>query len=599
MKDSDRASEIEHPLERWLLAFSAILPLVVAVWNSENIADASHDSGVVRTVGLGFTGLFRALDGVASSLFMLVPIGTLAFRAAIVQSAAVGAIGILIFREVRRSLRVVEGPVLLKAGVAIIAALMVGWSVPIQIEARSAGGSVFGLLLPLLVREALLARAPIGAVGFLFGLCASYEPMSLVLAIGLTSIEWIFSPPPEKSAISALSLGFLLGLTPFGLALLFNRLHAEASLPASLFAFPLGEPGLMKSQTLSAFATTTFGAFICVVASVFALATLHPFARFALRWAMVGALSVGGLLLHAPCGPSRYSVAALGLVAAISVGAAIAFFFVVREVSRARIPFAFVSSLLCLLFGVSVPARLLDDTLTRSNAHTRILAGAWDEATWGSAPSRAVFLATDARWFLRALAARIAGDLRGDIEIVPLFDLTHRLAAVELYREPLLASMYRDIALGARPEEWSLAKLSSVRGTLLPFPPDWDQGIVRHMIPNGLFVQFEAEPRGMSDRKKALESFSSLREVLVEANVRGDPELAALTVRAFRSRIALQAESGERELLSKTIEDLRAVAPEDPLIDKIARRMVTTKGAMHVTDLLDKSEPASGPPLGK
>lgn len=575
----------EHPIERWLCAVSALLPLVVAVWNAENIADASHDTGIVRTVGLGFTGLFRMLDGVLSSLFILIPIGTLAFRAAIAQAMVVGAIGVLLFREIRRSVNPIDAPALLKAGVALIGSLMVTWSVPLQMEAKSAGGSALGLLLPLLVREAVHAKVPLGVVGLLLGLSASYEPMSLVLALGLLSIEIASSPPLAKRDSIQLGVGALVGLLPFGLALFLHRLHAEGSLSMPLFVSPLGEPGMMKSHTPAEFATTTFGMFLCAVAAAFALATIHPMARFALRWAIVGVISLGGLFLHAPCGPSRYSVSSLGVVAAVSVLCAFAFLFVVRGVSRARIPFAFVSSLLCLFFGVSVPVRFLDDTLTRSNAHTRILAGAWDEATWGSAPSRTVFLATDARWFLRALSARLAGDLRGDIDIVPLYDLTHRLAAVELYREPLLASMYRDLALGARPEEWSLAKLSSARGTLLPFPPDWDQGIVRHMLPNGLFVQFEAEPRGMSDRKKALDSFSSLRATMVEANVKGDSELAALTVKAFRSRVALLAESGERELLSKTIEDLRAVAPDDPLIDKIARRMVTTKGPMHITDL--------------
>ncbi len=585
---------IEHPLERWLRPLASLLPALVAVWNVENIADASHDVGVVRTVGLGYTGGFRAFDALLAAFLIPLPLGTLAFRAAFAQAVFVALIGAILVREIRRTIETVDAAPLLKGIVALIGSLAVTCALPLQIEARSAGGSLLGVLLPLVVLVAVRMNAPVGLVGVALGLASSYEPVSFVFALSLVAPDAVRTFDRERrpegvpgATLAILFAGWLSGMLPLLIAFVFRQVHGEWSLTEAFFASPLGERGALPSDPLRAFLISTFGPFLlaCTLAGA-AVAWVDRHRWETSRWSLVALAGLGAVLLGAPAGSSRYSVASLGITVAVGVFSALAILAAVRKIASARIPFAFGSSLLFLLLAIALPVRLLDDTLNRSNAHTRILAGAWDEATWGSVPSRALFLATDSRWFLRALSQRVAGELRGDIELVPLYDLTHRLAAVELYREPTLASIYRDLALGTKPEEWSLTKLAATRGTLLPFPSDWDAGIVKHMVPNGLFVQFEVEPRGMSDRKKALDAFASLRAVLVRANVSGDPELARLTVAAFRSRVALQAESGERELLSKTIEDLRAVSPEDPMIDKIARRMVTTKGPMHITDLL-------------
>ena len=55
--------------------------------------EAGPMTRVVRTVGAGFTGIFRALDAVVAAPFLLFPVGTRALRAGL-ASAVVAAIAL-------------------------------------------------------------------------------------------------------------------------------------------------------------------------------------------------------------------------------------------------------------------------------------------------------------------------------------------------------------------------------------------------------------------------------------------------------------------------------------------------------------------------
>ena len=139
---------------------------------------------------------------------------------------------------------------------------------------------------------------------------------------------------------------------------------------------------------------------------------------------------------------------------------------------------------------------------------------------------------------------------------------------------------------GSTPEELSLATLASQRPMLASFDPHWDRGLARHFVPVGLTTRFEPEPRGASDRRRGLDAFSAGKERLVRVAVaKRDPDLASATATLLRGRAIGMAACGERDVLSRALDDLRPFAPEDPVANTLVRRIVTSKGPIEVRDL--------------
>jgi len=70
------------------------------------------------------------------------------------------------------------------------------------------------------------------------------------------------------------------------------------------------------------------------------------------------------------------------------------------------------------------------------------------------------------------------------------------------------------------------------------------------------------------------------------ASQASDGDYASATATLLRARAIGMAATGERELLSRALDDLRAFAPNDALGATLVRRMVTTKGGpIDVRDL--------------
>ena len=72
----------------------------------------------------------------------------------------------------------------------------------------------------------------------------------------------------------------------------------------------------------------------------------------------------------------------------------------------------------------------------------------------------------------------------------------------------------------------------------------------------GFFARFESEPRGTSDRKKALDAFIPERERLDCAITSPrDPELLAPTATLLRARALGLAASGDRDSIARALDD--------------------------------------------
>lgn len=589
-------------------AICAIAPALVAAAGVSPDAPASHDEGVVRTVGLGYGGIFHGPDVLVAGFARIVPVGTLALRAGLASSFVCGAAGLVLFLA-SRAFAVEVVPQLLPprggggaakahdrlvtavaAAVSLAATLSPVW----QAEASAAGGDVTGALVVL---AALLASqrvydASSRPAALLLGLGLASEPLVLAGA-ALALAPWLaraLAPADARARKGGLvdaAIAVALGASPLGVAAALGARAPVFGIAPSPFANAIADRVTPPASAVS-FATAEVGSLVLVAAGAgAALATLVPDARRRLA-SVLGVVVVGvaAIALGAPATASRTSAAVLATTAALHVLATASAVAIVLAIARARVPFAQASAALVVVLELVLPVRAADETSARRDARLPRATSTWNEVAWGAAPPSAVLLLLDRASSRRIAAARAAGEMRDDLLVVPSLDLSSRQARRALAQEPKLLPLYRDYALGAAPEELALAQLATARPLVLTFDPRWERSLSHHLVPVGLFSRFEPEPRGVSDRRRALEAFAPSKERLVRvASPKRDADLAAATATLLRGRAIGMAATGERDVLARALDDLRPFAPEDPVANQLVRRIVTTKGPIEVKDL--------------
>ncbi len=591
-----------------LLAGCALFPASLAAAGVTSAAPASHDEGLVRTVALGWTGIFRGLDVILAAPFVALPVGTRALRVSLASAVIAGICGAIAFVIARAIVAAVRpaaaSPRLLSAVAAAL--VLAGVLAPVwQAEAIAPGGTVTGALLVLAaiaIGQQGYARAeadpasdprPVWrSMALVVGLAASYEPLVLgATAVALAPwIHGLMRLKERKSSefVDALP-AFALGLAPLALAGALSRRAPELAIAASrTFASPLGERAGVR-VAFGPWALAEIG-YVILSAAVAGgvLTALVPAARRVFA-SLLGVLAVGwlALALQAPSGPWHTAAPILAATLVLHVLAAVALAAAVVAISTARVPFAQASAALVVVLELVLPVRAADETVGRREARAFDASSVWTEVAWGAAPTAAVLLVATPSTMRRIAAARAVGQMRTDLLVVPTFAMPSRLTDRALGAEPKLAPLYRDVALGATPEELSLAQLASQRPLLAAFHPTWDRNLARHFVPVGLTTRFEPEPRGSSDRRRALDAFTAGKDRLARVAIaKKDPDLASATASLLRGRAIGIAACGERDVLSRALDDLRPFAPDDNVANTLVRRIVTSKGAIEVRDLV-------------
>jgi hypothetical protein len=520
---------------------------------------------------------------------MMLPLGTRACRAGLAGAFVTAVAGWIAFEvaagltasTVTSFLKNVSGKKAerLTSAVSAVAVLTALLSPAWQTEAASPGGATTGALMVLLAMRA----TSLPAVALIAGLAGSYEPLTLV-AVLATATPALAQKFVESRTLAAPRLAwvhagcmFLLGLAPLAVGVALGRRAPEISLlvPAVERTAHVGPIGFALSEV----------GVVLLVAGVTgaALASTRPPAR-----PMLGAVAAGvaALALHAPAGPNRYAAAILAGLVAFYILMANALAVLVLVIARARVPFAEASAAMVVLIELVLPVRSADEAFARREGRAAHAAAIWNDIAWGSAAPAAILLVHDRGTMGRIASARAAGDFREDLVVVPAYEVQSRAGEHALLAEPKLAPLYRDMALDVPPEELSLSQLGAQRPVLSNFDPKWDRALARHLVPLGLTAKFEPEPRGASERVRALEAFHAQKDRLVRITVaKKDAELAAATATLLRARAIGMGATGERDVLSKALDDLRAVAPDDLVGSALVRRLVTTKGPIDVRDL--------------
>lgn len=576
-------------------AACALVPLMVALSFAGNQGDTAHDASVVRVLGLRGGGPFGYLESLLTAPFMLVPLGTRAYRAAISSAVGAAIVGFLVFELAWFAAARAFGPkdtdsrnrdatartVTIAAALASFTATL---NAPMMLESSVAGGCTWSVVLALLPLYLVLRRQESMLVSFVIGLGFSCDP-----AVGLFGAATAFASGGMRVHWK-LSLPMLLGLLPLGLCF-FQGGDVSMSM--------LGTKSLTPPHSLKSFLSIEQGAFSLVVAaaSIFFLARNRAGRMYCYRTLPALLVPFIAISQGAASGPTRYGPAALALEAMFAILVAPAAAVIIHATANLPIPFARATALLLSILFFAIPLRLLDDATYRAHARSDASTLAWERFAVSSLPKGSLYLTSDERVWLRLRAGRIVGSLRDDLEVLPFRALSAQAAPTILREDPHLGALLRDFLLTGEPSENALSKVSAERPVVLDYDSAWNPLLTKHLVPIGAFLKFEPEPRGASERRLALEKQAPERARLAAAIMPNkEPELVLLLARQMERRALALGATGERESVSHAIDDLRAFAPKDPLIEQLVHRIVIAKGAVDTKDLAAPSLVAAPSP---
>jgi hypothetical protein len=576
-----------------MLAVSVLVPGGIAAALAGNVPDAAHDRGVARVLGLDAEP-WRALDALVGSLLSIVPIGTHAMRAELCGALVASASGAILYVVVRELLKACAETTRLGPIVAAIAALSALVAPTWQVESAAVGGSALGaalVLLPIAVGAAAgqgRGRGPWMALAFSLGLAMGYEPLVGACALCASAILVLVSAPSRRALAvewrnhkGDLAAGLLAGLGPLIVGLASAR-RSGLSAFAALADGWSGERGVSSAESPLSFMHEELGALTIVLGvGGCALAGLVPRARpIALALTVTVAVGFGCAKLASPLGPTRYGAPVLAALAAGSGLAGVGLQAIVRRIASARIPFARSTASMVLLLALARPVDAADDSLARPRSAA---AAAWDDVAWGALAPRTVLLLADPLLCARARATQARGALRDDLIVVASVARAP-IARRALSSDASLVPLWRDLEMIGSPSEGSLSGLAAARPVAMEYEPRWGRALSRHLVPASVFDRFEVEPRGASDRRYALDAFAHERDRLTRI-VRQDPDLRFDTAALLLARALVIAQSGDRDLVGRAVDDVRRFAPDDPVAAEILARAGLAKGAARFDDL--------------
>jgi hypothetical protein len=571
-------------------ALAVLVPIVFTLRSLGNQTQAAHDANVVRAAGIGQSTLFHSLDALVASLFAWLPLGTHTFRLSLSSVAVAGLMGFLVFEITRTILKGARtrSENAAETAIALLASCTFMVTPMVQVEARAPAGALIGVTLVLACWASVRCFSSSHYRSFfLVGLCFAQEPL-----LGLAALVFVLATDTSLKAakranVSAakIACAFGTGLAPLSVQAMRSRFGSSEGFSLSA---ALGDASGFDHPTPLGFVKGELGFVLSGLAllGVFVGLRAQASRRDTILITCVLAFGTLAVLLGAPIGPQRFGASVLLLLASMMMLAAMAGHFMIAQLVEAKIPFARASATLVVILFCAAPLRVLDETDSRLTAMRTLALASWEDLAFDALPPKSLVLIRDSRLWLRTEAARAQGSLRQDLSIVPTSALEARAAATVLAREPALAPLLRDILLSGSPQELTLSTLAKTKPLCVEFAHTWNQNLAKHLVPVGLFMQYEAEPRALSERKLALESQTVLRDRLARALMsESDPELKKLTIKALRLRAMSTALTGEKSSTVRTLEDLRVFSPTDAIMEELIRRALVSKGYIDITDL--------------
>jgi hypothetical protein len=228
----------------------------------------------------------------------------------------------------------------------------------------------------------------------------------------------------------------------------------------------------------------------------------------------------------------------------------------------------------------------------RSDQHA---AEAWTDETLRRFEPRAAVLARSPALAWRLLAARVLRGERPDMVIVPL-PLLHRGSVLDdvLEHGRELEPLVRSYTLTGEPSEYALSKLADERPLHVEMDRTWSRRLLSHLAPDGLWLEYLAEPQGQSDRKLAWKlSLPSLDRVLAETTRTpvGDVATALVVTTTAREHAAVLGQLGEREGAHALLDRIASLRTTGAMLPQGSLRFAITGVARAVALVTYQGEP--------
>lgn len=577
------------------------------------------DLGALRDRGLTGVGFGGTASTALTQLFGLLPLGSLAERAAAASAFAAAFAAAMLYRIGHRTLRAAladrpgstpEGTCRLAAVLAAVAALTSALGPAWQSEATVGGGAAVSLALSLFVLERALVLAtetpaltPDASRGWL----------EVSAALGVLVAESL----PSALAAMAGAVAMLVTAERRPSARLWLPLVAVTAIAAGVLALPVLWRPLAPSS-------------LDDVARLFSTAGLHAVPRGSgretvLAWiAQLGLVQLGlaalGLVLGASRARQRVSVmllVALPLVdlaspatqwldgsptalrplgvAAFALAATLGVAEVVAFLRALELPAARVASVLAVVFHMTLAAVTCEEAGFTADRTARLAAEEWTELALDRLPRNAALVvrSPDLAWRLWC-AQRVEGH-RPDVLLVasPLLVRSAGIARL-LPHGPEVAPILRDLALAGSASEYSLSVLADARPLRVELDATWEPRMLTHVLLDGPWLRFDAEALGKSDRPT--DAASALRAGMrlathVSGGARRDALTAELLGRTLKEQTTALSLVGLPAATSPLLDELDRLLPNDPFVVSARLRVghalrLGRPGAVELRDLL-------------
>lgn len=585
-------------------ATSFAVPLSLSIARVASTPQWRADLPLVRAIGLVGGATSAATTTALVQLVEPWPVGTRTFRAGLVAAIGLGLVGLAAFRLARRALSANVATPALAAPLAAIAALTTTLAATAQAEGTIAGGATVGAAIALFaLGTAVRAGAADARVALTIGaaLGAAFVEnawLGAALAAALVARRAVARDLPRRADLVAGAAGALIAALVIDAPTLTRALSSGAwsELGRALGAADLAAADVARPRVSVVVAyAREVGAIALLLATLgAALGTIRRRMRATTAMLLLVVAADVVFPVRTMGALSADPLAALHLVAlaAAAVLAAIGVQSLATTLVASGAPLSRAGAVLLVVFDLSLVAVVAEEgvlAFDRSDVHG---ADAWTDDALLRLPPRAAILVRSRALAFRLFAARVAEGARPDALVVPRPLLGRgRIASDLLDREARVAPLLRDVAVKGGPSENALTTLTDARPLHVDLDPGWDRRLVGHLVPDGLWMRFAAEPLGGSDRRAgSVTAVAAFSRVVPWAETPDPIDVATrvVLVRRLHELATFAAIVGERETAARIVTEIAARSPGDAFAAELTRRMLSGKpGPIDVSGLLD------------
>lgn len=551
---------------RWGAWAAALLPTLVALLRISGEPRWERDLETVRALGLVQIGAEGIVSSSLAAALAWLPLGGKLFRLALLGPALLGVAGWLCYRIALhlwgRQRRGGGLEVMTAVASAWCAVLSPSWQQSLALNSGSVLAAVLVLFAAVGTRLPP-AQQPL-TMGLLMGLAlAESRAAALLLAavwLGAGLARWSL-PTGRQVSISLLAAGAALMV-----CLLPSLLEPWSAGGGTRLGLELRAAQRMEEAV--ALPASDLGAFFWVVGALGAVSVL-----LRSRHRRMGVPLLVGLAVAMFVGTWDARLFGAAVVALLG---GLGLLTLLRWIARSGLPFRQTSLALAgLVYGCALLI-LLEDARQLANVQpsgTR----RWSEEAFDRLPLNSLLLTSSPTAAWRLWAARLAAGVRPDVVLVPSALLEHGSLASELLRiEPALHRAIRDLAAHGRIGEFALSELADARPLRVELHLAWDDGLLSHLVGDGLWFRFAPHPMGRSDRAEGLQSVARSARRVWRAT--GSDTLADhATVRRLQEDLLghalVSAALGETSTAQRVLRQLRRMAPNDARIERLARQV--------------------------